>query len=177
MERRRHRRILRTNSKTKLVPCNARFQQEHYDLYRRYTANRHSGGSMAESSPQEYLDFLTSEWSQTLFLEMREQDRLLGVAVTDQVDDGLSAVYTFFDPDLERRSLGTFAVLSQLSLARQFGLPYLYLGYWVRDCGKMAYKADYRPMQLYSHEQWREFGPGESADVAELSNPQGDIHS
>ncbi len=77
------------------------------------------------------------------------------------MDDGLSAVYTFFDPDQPRRSLGTFAILSQLALCHRLGLPYLYLGYWVRDCAKMAYKADFRPLQLLIDGQWREFGVDE----------------
>jgi len=166
--RRRHRRIMQRNREAVLNPCNARFQQEHYDLYCRYTASRHSGGSMADSSAQEYLDFLVAKWSETLFIEIREQGRLLAVAVTDEVEDGLSAVYTFFEPELPQRSLGTFAVLSQLSLARQLGLQYLYMGYWIRDCGKMAYKADYRPMQLYSGGRWRRFGPGDAVEVPEL---------
>lgn len=167
-ERRRHRRTREHNRQVRVVPCSARFQQDHYDLYRRYTAIRHAGGEMADASPEAYLDFLSSNWSETHFLELRKHDELLGVAVTDQVADGLSAVYTFFDPDLPRHSLGTYAILCQLSMARQLGLPYLYLGYWVRDCEKMAYKADYRPMQIFSQGRWRQFGQGEPVRVPEL---------
>jgi arginine-tRNA-protein transferase len=167
--RRRHRRIMHRNRELVITPCNPRFRQEHFALYRRYTASRHGGGSMAESSPDEYLDFLTADWSDTLFLEMREQGRLLAVAVTDEVGDGLSAVYTYFAPELPQRSLGTFAVLGQVDLARQLGLPYLYLGYWIRDCAKMAYKADYRPMQVYSEGRWRQFERHETVEVPELS--------
>jgi arginine-tRNA-protein transferase len=167
-ERRRQRRIRQVNADVRLVSCNARLQADHYALYQRYTASRHAGGSMADSTPDEYMDFLSADWSETLFVEMREGERLLGVAVTDQVADGLSAVYTFFEPDLPQRSLGTFAVLSQISMARQLGLPYLYLGYWIRDCDKMAYKADFRPMQLFSDGRWRDFGPGDEIIVPEL---------
>ena len=176
VERRRHRRVLRANREVQLVPCNPRFQQAHYELYQRYTAARHAGGSMAESTPREYLDFLTADWAETQFVELREQGHLLGVAITDQVADGLSAVYTFFDPDLPQRSLGTYAVLGQLSLARQLGLPWLYLGYWVRDCAKMAYKADFRPLQVFSRGEWLTFGPGEPIEVAELAAVGADIH-
>ena len=168
-ERRRHRRIRQKNRDVRLVSCNARLQAEHYQLFQRYTASRHAGGGMAESTPAQYMDFLSADWSETLFVELRDKGRLLGVAVTDLVTDGLSAVYTFFDPDLSQRSLGTFAVLSQMSMARQLGLPYLYLGYWIRDCGKMAYKADYRPLQVFSSGQWRTFVAGESIDVPELA--------
>lgn len=167
--RRRHRRALQKNRDVRLVTCDARLQAEHFALYQRYTASRHGEGIMAESTPTQYMDFLTAPWSETLFVELREEKRLLGVAVTDRLGDGLSAVYTFFEPGLGQRSLGTFAVLSQLSMARQLGLPHLYLGYWIRDCGKMAYKADYRPVQLFSGEQWRTFGQGEEIDVPELA--------
>ena len=124
---------------------------------------------MSDASAEKYMDFLSASWSETLFLEMREDDQLLGVAVTDEVSDGLSAVYTFFNPELPKRSLGTFAVLSQISMARQLGLPYLYLGYWVRDCDKMAYKAEFRPMQVFSEGNWRQFNTGESVIVPELT--------
>lgn len=167
-ERRRHRRVREHNRGVRVVPRSARFQQEHYLLYRRYTRVRHAGGGMADASPQAYLDFLTSDWSDTHFLELREGPDLLGVAVTDQVEDGLSAVYTFFDPDHPRRSFGAYAILCQIAMARELGLPYLYLGYWVRDCDKMAYKADYRPMQVFSQGQWRQFAPGEAVQVPEL---------
>jgi arginine-tRNA-protein transferase len=168
--RRRHRRVMQRNRELVMNPCNARFQQAHFELYRRYTASRHSGGSMAGANPDEYLDFLTADWSNTLFLEMREQGRLLAVAVTDQVSDGLSAVYTFFEPELPQRSLGTFALLSQLELAAQLGLPHLYLGYWIRDCPKMAYKADYRPMQVFSEGRWRPFERHQAVEVPELTD-------
>ena len=171
--RRRHRRVLQRNRELALNPCNARFQQEHFELFQRYTASRHSGGSMAESDIQEYQDFLTADWNDTLFLEMREHGRLLAVAVTDEVSDGLSAVYTFFEPELPQRSLGTFAVLSQLSLARQLGLPHLDRGYWIRACATMASTADYRPMQVYSQGRWRQFELHQAAQVPELP----DIHA
>ncbi len=167
-ERRRHRRIRQKNRDVRLVNCNARLQAEHFDLYQRYTASRHEGGSMAESSPAEYMGFLTAPWSETLFVELREGEKLLGIAVTDLLSDGLSAVYSFFDPGMPQRSLGAFAILSQISMARQLGLPYLYLGYWIRDCSKMSYKADYRPMQIFSCGQWHDFAPGEEIDVPEL---------
>ncbi len=159
--RRRHRRNQQHNRDLRLVIRNAGFVEEHFKLYRRYLTARHADGAMADSGPEEYRDFLIADWCDTHFVEFRHDDRLLAVAVTDQVDDGLSAVYTFFDPDQPRRSLGTFAILSQLALCHRLGLPYLYLGYWVRDCAKMAYKADFRPLQLLIDGQWREFGVDE----------------
>ena len=90
----------------------------------------------------------------SLFLTLEEQGRLVGVAVTDTVADGLSAIYTFFDPKLTRRSLGVFAVLAQIQHCLKHEIPYLYLGYWIRDCPKMRYKIDYRPIELLVRNRW-----------------------
>jgi arginyl-tRNA--protein-N-Asp/Glu arginylyltransferase len=79
---------------------------------------------------------------------------LAGVAVVDRLNDGLSAIYTFFDPDLEQRSLGTYAVLWQLRKAAEDGLDYLYLGYWIKQCQKMSYKIQFRPLELYVNGRW-----------------------
>jgi arginine-tRNA-protein transferase len=85
---------------------------------------------------------------------MYDGPTLVALAVTDQLDDGLSAIYTFFDPALDERSLGVYAVLSQIAECRRRGLPYLYLGYWIRDCAKMRYKTDYRPVELLVNNRW-----------------------
>ena len=166
--RRRFQRVLKANRDLELVQRSASFTASHYALYRRYLGSRHADSGMAGSSPADYSSFLISAWSDTHFLEIRRQERLMGVAVTDQVLDGLSAVYTFFDPDEPQRSLGTYAILAQLELCRRLGLPYLYLGYWIRDCGKMRYKADFRPLQLFSEGDWREFGADEAIEIREL---------
>ncbi len=160
--RRRHRRVLRGNRDLRLVAVPPVFDDAHFALYQRYTRARHAGGGMAESTAQEYIDFLTTDWCDTEFLEIREDQRLLGVAVTDRLDSGLSAVYTFFDPDCPQRSLGTWAILAQIEHARTLGLPWVYLGYWIRDCGKMRYKTDFRPIELYDGRRWRRFAPGET---------------
>ncbi|MFX6442903.1 arginyltransferase, partial [Acinetobacter baumannii] len=88
--------------------------------------------------------FLTCDWAETVFMEFRAGERLLAVAVTDVIDDGLSAVYTFYDPDENPRSLGTFAILSQVEECRRRGLPFLFLGYWVRHADRMRYKTQFR---------------------------------
>ena len=82
------------------------------------------------------------------------QERLVAAAVTDRLDSGLSAIYTYFDPSADKRSLGTFAILSQISLARELGLTYLYLGYWVKSCRKMDYKTAFRPLEMLSRGRW-----------------------
>ncbi len=163
--RRRHRRVLRANRDLRIVPVPPGFCEEHFTLYQRYTRARHAGGNMAESSAQEYLDFLVADWCATDFLEIRLGERLLGVAVTDRLSDGLSAVYTFFDPDQPRRSLGTWAILAQIERARELGLSWLYLGYWIRDCEKMRYKTGFRPIELYDGQGWRRFETGETVEL------------
>ncbi len=156
--RRKHRRILRSNHDIALYEHAAKFNRAHYDLYQAYTRARHQDGDMANASPAEYLGFLRADWCDTSFLEFSRDGELVAVAVTDVLLDGLSAVYTFFDPDLAQRSLGTFAILSQIDLARRRGLSYLYLGYWVRDSRKMAYKTEFRPIELCYGGRWRRVG-------------------
>jgi len=131
------------------------FRQADYDLFERYIAQRHADGEMYPASEATYTDFLAinNEFSFQLHLTLNEQ--LVGVAVTDRLHSGLSAIYTFFDPDLEKRSLGVFSILSQIALAEQWGLPNLYLGYWVPGCRKMQYKTQYQPTELLIDGQWQ----------------------
>ena len=128
---------------------NADFNTEHFALYTRYINARHPDGGMSDSSEQQYLNFLTAPWSDTLFVEFRLEGRLLAVAVTDRLAQGLSAVYTFFDPDCEKLSPGVFAILWQIAETQRLGLRWFYLGFLVPGCRKMAYKAEYRPLQIF----------------------------
>jgi arginine-tRNA-protein transferase len=160
--RRNQRRILKANRDLVLVERPPRFNEEEFALYQRYTRARHEDGEMADATPESYLSFLSADWCDTLFLTYRLGQRLAAVAVTDHTDDGLSAVYTFFDPELSSRSLGTAAILFQIERARSLGLPYLYLGYWIRDSRKMAYKTDYRPIELWRNGRWRRLAAGET---------------
>lgn len=153
--RRRHRRIWRHNRDLAVHIRSPEDLDEYYQLYARYIEARHADGDMYPPSRQQFRDFLICEWMETWFVEFRDtQQQLLAVAVVDRVDDGLSALYTFFEPEAERRALGVYAVLWQLERARQQELPFLYLGYWVRECQKMRYKADYRPLQMMLGDRW-----------------------
>lgn len=134
------------------------FRDDQFDLYRRYVAARHPGGGMDNADPAQYLDFLTSDWSDTLFYEFRLDSRLVAVAVTDRLEQGLSAVYTFFDPQLPARGLGTFAVLWQIEECRRQALECLYLGYWIREAPKMAYKAAFWPLEQFREGAWERTG-------------------
>lgn len=149
------RRCLKRNSElaARFLPLD--FRDEHYALYRRYLGNRHAGGGMDRDGPDQYTQFLLSSNVDSVLVEFRDGDELVMVAVVDQVDDGLSAVYTFFDPAREAQSLGVYGVLWQIELAKRLELPYLYLGYWIAESRKMAYKQHYRPLEGLIDGRWQ----------------------
>lgn len=150
------RRVLARNRDLTVRVLPPEYRDEHFILYRRYITSRHPGGGMDDPTPERYLEFLTSPWSDTAFVEMRLPDgRLAAVAVADRMPRGWSAVYTFYDPDLDRRSLGTYAVLWQVRALRALGLAWLYLGYWIPECRKMAYKARFLPLEVHRDGRWR----------------------
>ena len=140
----------------------AAFREEQFELYRRYLTARHADGAMAEDATEDsYRRFLVESWGGTTrFIEFRLDGRLVGVAVTDVLEQGLSAVYTFFDPELGERALGTFGVLAQIQTARRLGRPYLYLGYWIGASRKMVYKERFRPIEAWDGRCWRRFERG-----------------
>ena len=149
------RRCLQRNSDLELHIEPARHTDEYFQLYRRYLEARHPGGGMDDPDPEDFSRFLYTAWSPTSFIELRLCDRLLGVAITDITTTGLSAVYTFFDPDEAARGLGTYAILRQIEITRERGLPHLYLGYWIDQHPKMDYKARFRPLELLTADGWR----------------------
>ena len=148
----------RTLQRNRVLTINrmpAEFDQEHFDLYRKYLGNRHAGGGMDDPSRENFMEFLIASWADTYFYEMRLEGKLISVAVTDYLDDGLSAVYTFFDPDYSKLSPGKFSILFEVDEARRLGKRWLYLGYWISGCHKMQYKSEYRPMDYYIDNEWR----------------------
>ncbi|MEO5572905.1 MAG: arginyltransferase [Gammaproteobacteria bacterium] len=148
-------RVWRRNQDLVVRPVGLSFQQEHFQLYQRYLESRHRGGGMDDASPEQYNEFIiNSGLDGTRLYEFRLHDRLLAVAVVDQLLQGWSAVYTFFDPDLEARSLGTHAILWQINEAQRLGLSWVYLGYWIKECRKMSYKNQFRPLEIYRAGQW-----------------------
>lgn len=130
--------------------------EEHYRLYQKYIEERHADGDMFPPSRDQYQEFLSAQWGVTRYLELRlrSDDTLIAVAVCDKLERGLSAIYTFFDPAQAHRSLGVLAVLIQIQQAQSRGLPYVYLGYWIRQCQKMSYKTQYHPLEMFINNQW-----------------------
>lgn len=127
---------------------------EYYPLYEEYINTRHHDGSMYPASKQQYSSFIQSLWSEQLFIESYLNDELVAVAVTDVVAHGLSALYTFFAPELEHRSIGTFSILHQIKQASAMGKRYLYLGYQVDACRKMNYKSRFLPHERFLDNKW-----------------------
>lgn len=131
------------------------FRDSHFELYQNYMASRHPDGSMATPDPEQYNRFFGSSWCDTRYIEFSQQGRPLAVSVMDVLLNGLSAVYTFFSPDVTSRGLGVYAVLWLIEEARRRGLPYVYLGYLIHESPKMAYKARYQPLEAYQYGGWR----------------------
>jgi len=167
------RRCLKRNSDLKPTLAPARFTQEYFDLYRRYLDARHADGGMDNPDAQDFSRFLFTPWSPSWFLELRnETGQLLAVAVTDIASSGLSAVYTFYEPQHKARGLGTLAILHQIELARARGLPHLYLGYWIAAHQKMDYKARFRPLELLRANGWVVANASESASALRIEHSQ-----
>ncbi|MFV8817244.1 arginyltransferase [Haliea sp. E17] len=148
------RRTLRDNRDLE-VECTPDIRDEAaYDLYRRYIEQRHSDGDMYPPDREQYLSFLNNAWDCTRYYRFYTGGKLTAIAVVDELLDGLSAIYTFFDPAATDRSLGRFAILWQVEHTAELGLDYLYLGYWIKNCRKMAYKSEYRPLELFINGRW-----------------------
>ncbi len=126
----------------------------YYELYHRYINDRHFDGDMYPPSRDQYESFLTREWELTRYYAFWLENQLKAVAVVDILDNGLSSVYTYFDTTDNRRSLGSYCILWQVELAISLKLPSVYLGYWIKNCDKMSYKSNFRPLEYYIHGQW-----------------------
>jgi len=128
---------------------------EYFDLYKRYQNARHRDGGMSNDNHEQYERFLLHSHVDSMLVEFREADILRMVSIIDVLDDGLSSVYTFFEPDIRQASFGTYNVLWQIELCHQLKLPYLYLGYWIKQSQKMSYKVHFQPLQGLLNGTWK----------------------
>ena len=145
---------LHKDTEVVIKPCT--YDANHRELYDRYVHNRHAE-TAATADSNEYMEFFGSQWCVTWMVEFYIKQQLAAVAVVDLLKDALSAVYTFYDPDLKNHGLGTFAVLWQIAKAKELGMNYIYLGYWVKDSQKMDYKKNFRPLEVYVNQQWQDY--------------------
>lgn len=149
------RRNLKQNQDIDMQRLPAVYSDEHFALYRRYMQSRHPGGGMDNDEPLAYSRMLQADWSNSGLLVFRQQQQLCAVALVDYLTDGISAVYTYFDPDLNSRGLGVYAIQQQIELTRSLGLNYLYLGYWNPRSSKMSYKVNYQPIEFFDGQGWQ----------------------
>lgn len=172
------RKLMRRNADIEISACRPWTTEEQYSLLRRYLAARHPGGGMAEMDELDFADMVEQTPVTTFIVEYREPSKngrpgkLIGACLTDQQSDGLSMVYSFFDPDLESRpGLGTFIILDHITRANAANLPYVYLGYWVKGSARMAYKVRFRPIEVLGPAGWRLMTGDEPMPMAPLPNP------
>jgi len=149
------RRTLRRHGNLTCEMLELKYSAEHYALYLRYQSERHSGGGMDQDSREQYRHFLLQSNVDSRLVEFREDGILRMVSIIDELQDGVSSVYTFFDPDVSGASYGTYNILWQIELCRRLDLPYLYLGYWIAQSRKMTYKIQFQPMQGLIDGRWQ----------------------
>lgn len=151
------RRILNKNTNHYVSMVTQPDHTDYYALYYKYISQRHPDTESMQEVQDTFDNFFFSPWSESFCLEIRLQNNdLICVAICDEINQGWSAVYTFYDPDYSKYSLGSFSILSQIKLLQQQGLDYLYLGYWINDCDKMNYKTQFKPCEGFVNEQWSE---------------------
>jgi len=149
------RRAWKRHAELKSQMLDLKYSAEHYALYLRYQSRRHSGGGMDQDSREQYRHFLLQSNVDSRLIEFREHGVLRMLSIVDELQDGLSSVYTFFDPDVEGASFGTYNILWQVELCRKLDLPYLYLGYWIGQSRKMTYKIQFQPIQGLIDGRWQ----------------------
>lgn len=156
------RKLLKRHDDLEVAACRAWATDEQFQLLRGYLAARHPGGGMAGMDEEDYADMVEHSPVNSFIVEYREparngrRGRLIGACLTDRQADGLSMIYSFFAADDERRSgLGNFIIMDHIMRARDAGLPYVYLGYWVKGSARMAYKTRYRPIEVLGPAGWR----------------------
>lgn len=161
-------RNLKANSDLIAVPCRPWSTAEQFDLLQRYLGVRHPGGGMAAMDETDFADMVEHTPVESYLIEYREPNadgtpgRLVGACLTDKQGDGLSMIYSFYEPDHDGRSgLGNYIILDHIRRAREMGLPFVYLGYWVDGSVRMQYKVRYRPLEKLGRDGWRRLSEAE----------------
>lgn len=164
------RRVLKRNSHLRRHVNSPWATEDQYDLFRRYLETRHADGGMADMDVFEYAAMIEESPIRTRVISYTDQetDELISVCLSDLLDDGLSMVYSFFEPELAHQSLGKMMILDHIQIAQETGLPYLYLGYWVPGSAKMGYKSEFSGLEVYRHGKWQ--------PVQDQSTYENDIH-
>ena len=160
------RRILKKNSGLTRSVTSPWATEEQFDLFRKYLSTRHSDGGMADMDVFEFAAMIEETPIRTRVIEYRDGDQLIAACLTDILDDGLSLVYSFFDPDFANQSIGTYVILDQITLAAEYDLPYVYLGYWVPGSSKMGYKARFSGLELFRGQSWQPYDTKQDFDTA-----------
>ena len=161
------RRVARANAGVSAAEMAPRATAEQFALFNRYQKARHADGDMAAMGFYDYRAMVEDTPISSCVVELRDDtDRLLGACLTDRLSDGLSAVYSFYEPVEDKRSIGTYIVLWLVQRARELQLPYVYLGYWVPQSRKMAYKARFRPSEILAGGAWRPLEAEATAEAA-----------
>ncbi|MGD1933458.1 MAG: arginyltransferase [Candidatus Phaeomarinobacter sp.] len=170
------RRIIKRNLDLERVPREPMATEPQFELLHTYLQDRHANGGMSDMDEDDFSAMVEETTVDTAIVEYWQKSdpddetheplgrqKLIGASVTDIIDDGLSMVYSFFDPAESARSLGSYMILDHVAKAREMGLPYVYLGYWIEDCRKMAYKARYQPLEALTMDGWAPLAPPEDA--------------
>ncbi len=153
--RRGQRKVINRNQDITVTRHKAEYDEESYELYKNYICSQHKDGDMYPPSISQFKSFLVDCPDFCSFFKFRLKDQLIAVAVTDELSNSLSAIYTFYDTELSKgRSLGSFCILWQIQETQKMELKYLHLGYWIKECQKMNYKIQYRPLEVYVNNHW-----------------------
>lgn len=129
--------------------------QAYYELYERYICTRHDEGDMFPPNQDQFENFIGQLYSFSKLIEFAIDNKIIMVALCDELEDGYSAIYTFFDPSYSNRGLGVYSVLWQIDHCQRLGLPYLYMGFWIEECDKMNYKSNYKPNEIFHTDKWQ----------------------
>tara|TARA_B100000029_G_scaffold504356_1_gene583056 strand:+ start:405 stop:1118 length:714 start_codon:yes stop_codon:yes gene_type:complete len=155
VQRRKHKRVIKRNQDIEIHKTPPKLRNEYFELYERYINERHADGDMYPADLKQFESFLVKGREETMFYEFRDNNKqLVAIAVADKLLDGLSAIYTFFEPNDRSRSLGVYAILWLIEEAYRLNLDNVYLGYWIKDSQKMDYKIEYKPIELYIKNKW-----------------------